>query len=223
MRDVATGCGASARLACHGCLVGAGLVPHHVAATGVNIAYGVAAVGVRTTRSGLRRKATAEGSVLVRLAASGDVGGAGWIANERRVAGWRDRRWPLGQAARVAASIDVRRRERIGWITHWSDVRLAVVSKDASVNILIGATNDGDRVNKGIPRWQRHRTGHAPRQLADLCGINRGGHIDALANGGECARIEGIWIAKDNQMGDIGGGFSRKYASVGCGSGRERE
>ena len=53
VRDVATGGAASARLARHGCLVCAGLVPHHVAATGVNIAYRVAAVGVRTTRSGL--------------------------------------------------------------------------------------------------------------------------------------------------------------------------
>lgn len=53
VRDVATGRGASARLARDGCLVRAGLVPHHVAATGVKIANGVAAVGVRTTRSGL--------------------------------------------------------------------------------------------------------------------------------------------------------------------------
>lgn len=50
---VATGGGASARLASEVCLVGAGLVPHYVAATRVNIANGVAAVGVRTTRSGL--------------------------------------------------------------------------------------------------------------------------------------------------------------------------
>lgn len=223
MRDVATGRGASARLARDRCLIRAGLVPHHVAATRVNIAYGVAAVGVRTTRSGLRRKATAEGSVLVRLAASGDVGGAGWIANERRVAGWRDRRWPLGQAARVTASIDVWRRKRIGWITHWSDVRLAVVSKDASVNILIGATNDGDGVHNRIPRWQRHRIAHAPRQLADLCDINRGGHIDALTNGGVRAGVGGIRIAKDNQMGDIGGVFSRENPSVGRRAGWERE
>ena len=53
VRDVATGRGASARLARDRCLIRAGLVPHHVAATGVNIAHGVAAVGVRTTRSGL--------------------------------------------------------------------------------------------------------------------------------------------------------------------------
>ena len=46
VRCVATGCGASAGLTCDGCLVCAGLVPHHVAATGVNTAYGVAAVGV---------------------------------------------------------------------------------------------------------------------------------------------------------------------------------
>ena len=160
---------------------------------------------------------------MVRFAASAHVGGAGWIAFERRVARCRDRRWALGQAAGVTASIDVWRSERIGCIAHWSDVRLAVVSKDASVNILIGATNDGDRVHNRIPRWQRHRAGHAPRQLADLCDINRGGHIDALANGGVRAGVGGIWIAKDNQMGDIGGGFSRKYASVGCGAGWERE
>jgi hypothetical protein len=49
----------------------------------------------------------------------------------------------------------VRRRERIRCITYWSDVCLAVVGKDATVNILIGATNDGDRVNNRIPRWQR--------------------------------------------------------------------
>ena len=53
VRGIATGRGASARLARDRCLIRAGLVPHHVAATGVNIAYGVAAVGVRTTRSGL--------------------------------------------------------------------------------------------------------------------------------------------------------------------------
>ncbi len=113
MRCVATGRGASACLARDGCLIHAGLVPHHVAATGVNTAYGVAAVGVRATRSGLCLKATPGGSVLVRFAASAHVGGAGWIAFERRVAGCRDRRWALGQAAGVAASIDVWRRERI--------------------------------------------------------------------------------------------------------------
>ena len=163
MRYVATGRGASAGLTRDGCLVCAGLVPHHVAAARVDTANGVAAVGVRATRSGLRLKATARGSVLVRFAASADVGGAGWIANERRVAGWRDRRWTFGQAAGVAASIDVRRRERIGWIAHWPDVRLAVVSKDAAVNILIGATNDGDRVNNGIPWRERYRAGDGPR------------------------------------------------------------
>ena len=53
VRDVATGGGTSAGLARDGCLVCAGLVPHHVATAGVNIAYGVAAVGIRATRSGL--------------------------------------------------------------------------------------------------------------------------------------------------------------------------
>ena len=86
MLHVATGRGASAGLARDGCLVCAGLVPDHVAAARVDTANGVAAVGVRAARSGLRRKATAETAVLVRLAASGDVGGAGWITNKRRVA-----------------------------------------------------------------------------------------------------------------------------------------
>ena len=76
MLYVATGLGTSAGLAGDGCLVCAGLVPHHVAAARVNIANSVAAVGVRATRSGLRLKATARSSVLVRLAASRDVGGA---------------------------------------------------------------------------------------------------------------------------------------------------
>jgi hypothetical protein len=54
----------------------------------------------------------------------------------------------------------VRRRERVRRVAYWSDVRLAVVSKDASVNILIGATNDGDRVNNRIPRGQRQCAGY---------------------------------------------------------------
>ena len=163
MLYVATSRGASAGLARDGCLVCAGLVPHHVAAARVDTANGVAAVGVRATRSGLRLKATAETAVLVRLAASRDVGGAGWITNKRRVARWRDCRWTLGQAAGVAASIDVRRRERVRRVADWSDVRLAVVSKDAAVNILIGATNDGDRVNNGIPWGERYCAGDGPR------------------------------------------------------------
>ena len=76
MLYVATSCGASAGLARDSCLVCAGLVPHDVAAARVDTANGVAAVGVRATRSGLRLKATAEAAVLVRLAASRDVGGA---------------------------------------------------------------------------------------------------------------------------------------------------
>ena len=219
---VAAGRGASAGLARDGCLVCAGLVPQHVAAARVDTANGVAAVGVRATRSGLRLKATARGSVLVRLAASGDVGAAGWIANERRVAGWRDRRCTLGQAAGVTTPIDVRRRERVRRVAYWSDVRLAVVSKDAAVNVLIGATNDGDRVNNGIPRGQRQCAGHCPRQLTDLRWINIGGDIDTLANGGVLAGVGWIWIAKDNQMSDIGAGFSRKHPSVCCWAGWER-
>ena len=159
MRYVATSRGVSACRTCDVCYIHAGLVPHHVTASGLIAAHGVAAVGIRATRSGLWLKAIARASVLVRLAASADFGVTGWIAKERRVAGSRDRRWTRGQGAGVAASIDVWWRERIGCIALWSDVRLVVFSKDAAVKILIGATNDGDRVNDRIPRGQRYRAG----------------------------------------------------------------